>query len=121
MEAKDLSMQVALKRKNKVLIRGDVWQIGVAAKDHHDSMVEEGMLGYTYRQSHWIVIREDNINLETILHEVWHAYCTYFYLGSTNSVSVKDFEEMTADLFALCGDEMLKKAKEIKRKLWKNL
>lgn len=64
-----------------------------------------------------IYIREDHITYDTVAHEIFHAYWSYLYLDNTNNIEVLDVEEIGATFFAAQGEEMVRKAKSIFKKL----
>lgn len=66
-----------------------------------------------------IYFRPDGINLKTILHELWHVYFGYCYLGATNDITLSDMEEITSELFADKAQRIIKRAEDIQQRLEK--
>lgn len=54
----------------------------------------------THKPAKQIHFRVEGVNVSTCRHELWHAYKSTLYLGSTNAVTSDDIEEMEADMLA---------------------
>ena len=63
-----------------------------------------------------IYIRDGELNLDTVRHELWHVYLAYCYIADT-SLEYDDMNEITASLFADRAPMILKKADEVYTKL----
>ena len=59
-----------------------------------------------------IHIVEEEFEYSILAHEVFHAYAHYLFLWDTE-LSIKDYEEVMANLFAYKGKAMQKKTDEI--------
>ena len=93
-------------------INGDLWTIYLAADDD-DVIATEDAAAETDFVSREIYVRRSELELSVILHELWHAYAGYCYLGDTTDMTIADAEEVAAALFADRGATMSAKANEI--------
>jgi hypothetical protein len=92
-------------------INGDLWTIYLTDNDD-DVIASEDAGAETDFDKREIYVRPSDLELGTLLHEIWHAFAGYCYLVDTD-VDVADAEEVAASLFADRGQTMLDKAKEI--------
>ena len=62
----------------------------------------------------------DDLSLSTVKHELWHIYIAELPIGSAR-LSKSQFEELTADLFADQGDNIVRQARKLFKSLKKEL
>lgn len=80
-------------------IRGHSWKLEVLrAKDYDKKFRNERNTKAICEKSTRTIDFRNEISLKVVIHELWHAYCSYFYLGSTADVHKEDFEEMGAEM-----------------------
>lgn len=60
-----------------------------------------------------IVIHEKGCSLDTIKHELVHAYTSEMCISSCDDITQDDYEEFFAELFAKYGEDMLLCSKKI--------
>ena len=66
-----------------------------------------------------ILIAEDCVDYKTVAHELYHAYWAGLYLDDTNEIKLMDIEEIAAAMFADKGEEIVKQAKRVLKRLEK--
>lgn len=103
----------------KIKINGDTWTVKkVTAKQMAKLKIsEDEFAGLCVPSEKTIYIDKDNVDMETIMHELYHGYFSYLYLDDTNTLKLLDLEEITANFFCSKAPEILKKAKNILKKL----
>lgn len=103
----------------KAKINDDRWLIKVVSFKEMAKLADGDVhtSGLCLAHEKTVFIREDSVDYSTIAHELYHAYFSYLCLHSTNDISLADAEEISADFFASKGEIMMKKAKQITRKL----
>ena len=96
----------------KVQINEDTWNIYLVSDD--DNVIsDEDSAAETDFESKEIHFRRGNINLNLIMHELWHVYFGYCYLQHTADIGLGDMEEITAALFADKAEKIIVRSKEI--------
>lgn len=100
----------------KYTINEDEWNIYLT--DDDDNVVsEEGSAAETDFDSKEIHFRRGEVELRTVMHELWHVYFGYCYLDDTTELSLGDTEEITATMFADKAEKIIARAKDIHNKL----
>lgn len=105
----------------KTKINGATWTIESATtrqmkKERHDG---EHLGGLCIPDQKRILIAEDCIDYKTVAHELYHAYWSTLYLDDTNEIKLLDIEEIAAAMFADKGEEIVRKAKRVLKRLQK--
>ena len=103
-----------------VEIKGIKWKIKLLTKEAY-------FKAYGPDQAHMeaglktMFFRKDIIKLNVVIHEVTHAYIAQCHLGSCNTLSIDDFEEIICELMedhildiSKTGREVMKILKELK-------
>lgn len=105
----------------RVKINGDTWKIKVVTPKEmkKQKLADEAFAGLCVPSEKTIYIDNESIDMQTITHELYHAYFSYLYLDDTNSLKLLDLEEITANFFCSKAAELLKKAKVVQKKLIK--
>lgn len=99
----------------KVLIGGDKWEVSVL--DEEDFERRFGLhAGLTLPSTRCIVFNEDEINKETVVHELCHAYFAASCTEAAN-LSAHQVEEVLCEIFAKHGSKILKQATFILKEL----
>lgn len=101
----------------KVRINGDLWKIVIAADlvSERGEHAEAG--GLTDFDNKTISIDPTCLDIETIRHELFHAYAFYLHLADSNDISYADIEEIYAGWFANRAQSVLKQAARVFKKL----
>jgi hypothetical protein len=102
-------------------INGDRWKIKIVNSEEMSSHREDGehLAALCIPSEKIILIEENNIDLQTITHELVHAHFSYLYLDDTNNIKLDDFEEIMCTFFASKGDEIIAKGKKLTKDLLK--
>lgn len=110
---------MALKLKRK--INGINWTFKIISSKEMEEISEEKepCAGLTVSSEKTVYIDNEDVNYLIIAHELYHVYFSNCYLDDTNDITLLDFEEVAAGLFADRGEEMVRKAKKITRDLQK--
>lgn len=109
-------MQVKLK------INGDRWIVKVVSQDELlEEMPDNGdmIAGLCIPSEKTIYIEENNVDYTTVLHELYHAYFSALCLDDTSNLTLLDLEEITANFFCNKASEIIRKAKELTKRLKK--
>lgn len=96
-------------------INGDVWTFYVVPDD--DEVIAEGSAAETDFVNKEVHFRRDAINITNVRHELYHVYASYLYLADTNEITIADYEEISAAMFADRGKRMLEMSDFILQKL----
>lgn len=90
---------------NTIIINGDKWIWNVLnIEDYETKHSNEGPSTAICDETHKeIDFREDNFNMDVILHEVTHAYQSYLCLENTNKVDPDDYCEIHATFMEKYG------------------
>lgn len=105
----------------KIKVNGDTWKIKIVTPKEMRAQKksDEVFAGLCVPSERTIYIDNESVEYQIILHELYHAYFSYLYLDDTNSLTLLDLEEITANFFCSKAPELLKKAKEVTKKLTK--
>lgn len=100
----------------KVDILGQRWTITAVTPEAFIKRFGEECQGMTIPNSREVVVNSDDLTIETVRHELWHAAYECLCV-STASLKKIQMEEVNCELFSLHGESLLKLA----RKLYKEL
>lgn len=88
-------------------IRGDKWKIRLLTPAHyiklHTEPDSDPGIAVTISDEKRIDFRQDAISLNTVIHELCHAYIYYCYYVSTTELQLGDLEEIICEMM---GDQM---------------
>lgn len=90
-------------------ILGKRWTLRILTKRGFKRRYKNA-LAVTLGHKRRIDLGPSGTDLETIIHELVHAYSCELCLSSTNCVAIEDFEEIFAEFVAKRGQELLDKA-----------
>lgn len=93
---------------------GKPWTMRLMKRRSYNKKNGKDTLAMTYRLKHRIDISPNGVDLETITHEVVHAYVTELCLSSAE-ISVESMEEIFCELIAKHGTAILATARELHR------
>lgn len=107
--------------KIKTKINGTAWSVEVVTAKQMKKEREDGeeLGGLCISDEKRILIAVDCVNYRVIVHELYHAYFSDLHLSDTNDIKLNDFEEIAASLMSDKGEEMVRKAKRILKRLQK--
>lgn len=105
----------------KIKINGATWTVEVVTAKQMRKERDDGdhIAGLCIPDEKRILIAEDSIDYRTIAHELYHSYWSALYLNDTNELKLGDVEEIAAAHFADKGQEIIKKAKSVLKRLEK--
>ena len=92
-----------------ITVIGRRWKLRVLTKRHYKKRNGAGSLGVTKGYKRRIDLHPLGVDLETIIHELYHAYMYELCASSTN-MDVDDLEEFNAELLAKYGKRLLGQA-----------
>ena len=99
-----------------VQINGDEWSVLVLHDEDYEKKHGNDSVGTTEVKTKVITLRESNsAENETIRHEIYHCYYDYLCLGSSESISLEDLEEINAEFYAKNVIKMEKTVEEVKK------
>lgn len=93
--------------KFKFTILGKDWTLKLVKSKKYKKKHGSDSLAITLGWKREIAMHPKGADLETLTHELFHAYCREMCLGSTNEISQDDLEEIYAELLAKRGREIL--------------
>jgi hypothetical protein len=88
-------------------VLGKDWILRLMKRKRYDQKNGSDSVAITTMHKRRIDLGPDGRDLETIVHELVHAYLYELCLRSTNDLSVDDLEEIFAELMAKRGRELL--------------
>lgn len=92
------------------------WTIYII-EDDDQVLSDEGNSAEVHFDNKEVYFKKSEVNLKTVLHEIWHIYFAYCYLSDTNDISISDLEEISAALFSDKAEKMIEIGKDIYNKL----
>ena len=93
-------------------IKGLAWKISVQSEKEYDKCHGNDSHGITHNEDRHIYIRYNAVNIETILHELGHAYYTSC-LTYTADLNIHDVEEIFCEILSVHTAEILKTARQL--------
>jgi hypothetical protein len=105
----------------KTKINGSTWIIEVATSKQMKKERSDGehLGGLCIPSEKRILIADDCVEYKVVAHELYHAYWSTLYLDDTNEIKLLDIEEIAAAMFADKGEEIVRKAKSVLKRLQK--
>lgn len=103
--------------KIKFTILGKPWTIRLMKKKQYKSKNGKGSVGVTKGWKRVIDLRPDGFDLETIVHELVHAYRNEMCINSMDDPDPDSKEEWCAELVAKRGKELLALGDDIYRQV----
>lgn len=92
------------------------WKVRLLKRKKYTKKNGKDSLAITYMYKRRIDIQIGGLDVETIIHELVHAYMHELCLGSTD-INVSDLEEVYCELMSKRGLELLTLADELYEKL----
>lgn len=102
----------------RTTIKGDRWKIFVFESEEFVSKFGEGMSAFTDSKRKQVFFDSEDLDLEVVRHELFHAYASYLCLDAA-TLSNEQLEEIYAELFAKEGTKMIQQATDLFNKLRK--
>lgn len=105
----------------RIKVNGDNWKIKVVTPKEMRAQKKSDVefAGLCVASEKTIYIDNESVEHYVILHELYHSYFSYLCLDDTNDLTLLDLEEITNNFFCTKGEEILKKAKTVYKKLKK--
>lgn len=98
-------------------VMGKKWTLRVMSADKYSKNNGTDSDGITFSDKRRIDLRSpDGLEVETIRHELVHAYLAETCTGSAD-LDRYDFEEVAAEMFAQRGPEIIKQADKIREEI----
>ena len=88
-------------------VLGKKWKLRILSSSRYNRKHGLDSLAITVMYKRRIDVHALGVDLETLIHELVHAYLYEMCFKSTNDVSVEDLEEVFAELMAKRGREIL--------------
>jgi hypothetical protein len=104
-------------REVKTKINGVSWAVIIVNTKEMKKQKVGDFAGLCVAKDKTIYIHEDDVNIEVVTHELFHAYVSDLHLDDTNEVSLADVEEIFAGLITAKGEKMINQAKRVTKKL----
>lgn len=102
-----------IKRK----VNGTSWTFKVVDSREMKRQKVGDFAGLCVPEDRMVFIHVDNIDYETVCHELFHAYVSDLHLDDTNHVQLSDIEEIFAGLFTAKGEKIIRQAKRLVKEL----
>ena len=91
-------------------VLGKTWKLRILSKKRYHKKHGKDSLAISVLYKRRIDIPAKKISLETMVHELVHAYLHEMCYKSTHDITTDDLEEIFAELMAKRGTELLKLA-----------
>lgn len=107
--------------KFKITICGDAWTVHYLTQKDFERKFGKRDTAYTIyggRGIRQMWFNSGDTTIQTIRHEVTHAFMSYQYLGSTK-ISIEDAEEIFCDIIANRLEEIRRVSNRIRSKICK--
>jgi chemotaxis signal transduction protein len=107
--------------KRRIKINEDVWCFKIVDSVEMSEHRPDGdtLAGLCIANEKLILIHEEHVDLNTIMHEMVHAYWSYLYLEDTNTIPIIDFEEIVCGFVVDKSESIIKKARQLTKALKK--
>ena len=91
--------KVRRRKTFSIQIHGDAWRCQLfAEKAVFDKASDPGNVAETKREEKIIVFGPEGMTRRTAVHELFHAYCSYLFLDSTEGMERSNYEEIYAEM-----------------------
>lgn len=81
----------------KVVIKGVQYKIKLLKKPEYDKKFR-GTYAHLNKETREIVFTTEHVKKNIIIHEVTHAFINSLHLGSCDSITIEDFEEIICEM-----------------------
>jgi hypothetical protein len=99
-------------RQKIILIRGMKWKLILLSYQEFHEKYGEGIAAITEKPERTIFFNQFDVDIKTVRHELFHAYCNELFLNSSE-ISLDDFEEILAEFFEDFLPEFGRKSNQI--------
>lgn len=100
----------------KIEILGQKWKVFLHEEEYYVKVYGDNDSGHTTESIKEIHINNSELNLETIVHELVHAFYASLCIRSAH-VDVEQQEEILCEMFALHGSKILKLGKDLYKEM----
>ncbi len=97
-------------------IKGERWKIFIFEGDEYRSKFGDTTSGFTDVKRKQMFYCGEDLDLELVKHELWHAYATHLRLDAVK-LEPGQLEEIFAEMFAKDGSRIIQQATELFEKL----
>lgn len=112
MEKKIIRRKIKTLKTEPLQIKGLNWHLSIQEDAQYDKVHGNESDGICIPADRHIYIRKSALNIETILHELGHAYY-HSCLIYTADITVADVEEIFCEIISVHATEMVKISREI--------
>ncbi len=99
-------------KTKRINIRGKRWTINLQLDNEFEEQHGKETWAITYGEERTIYFRPSHIDLPTIIHELFHAYCKELFLNSAN-LDIDQHEEVIAEFLGDYLSELNRKANQL--------
>lgn len=100
-------------------INGTSWTFRIVNSKEMKKQQAGSIAGLCVPSEKTVYIHQDNVDYETIVHELFHSYVSDLHLDDTNTIPLSDVEEIFASLFSAKGEKICRQARNITKDLKK--
>lgn len=90
----------------KIKIKGDTWKVQVFDNEEFVEKFGEGMAAFADVERHQMFFDAEDLNLQVVRHEVFHAFTSYLHLDAV-ALQPEQLEEIYCEMFAKDGPKMM--------------
>lgn len=97
----------------KIHVKDIPWEFIVQTDDDYKENHGKDSYGITYKHDLKVYLKESELSLRLIKHEMFHVFHGSCCINSTNEITVEDMEEIGADIIEFHGEDLLKLSKKV--------
>jgi hypothetical protein len=107
--------------EKKVKINGTTWVMKLITTEEIEDLWDgDGQVeALCDKHAKIIYFDADDMTLETVRHELFHAYVADLHLGDTHDIELSNIEEIFAAMFTEKGEKIIRQARRIYKALQK--
>jgi hypothetical protein len=102
--------------KSTILVKGNDWTVYLTGPEDYAKINGEDSAAMTWTTQRQIYFRTDEINIDVVRHELFHAYFAESHIESANLTAIQA-EEVGCSIFGEYGETIVKQARELKKEL----
>jgi len=107
-------------KKFNISIRGDRWCIAVLSPVEFDKHFSSKYLGVTSnKRQRLICFRTDALDLNTVIHELFHAHFTYLCLERAEKLTTHQIEEILAEWMGYNAQSLVRQGLKVYARILK--
>lgn len=105
---------MAREEQTTILVKGNTWTVYLATPERYVELNGTDSAAVTWPNHKKIYFRTDEVNVEVVRHELFHAYFAESHVESADLTALQA-EEVSCSIFGEYGDQITKQARELKR------